>query len=230
MSEYDYRVAMKYAELMTPAFVEGVSEIPDGTKGVTKGWMRTFNFQPPIRQILQEVDWDASGLPVKQWNRPEGSFGERNLLPGEYAERLIAFAFDDVYFILKLGEAYEQREGLPDGVCLKDVLLRSKKSLLSIGSLTDNDKQKVYKGFEYPELAELLYIELPLAEEALRLAQDRDGRWRFEWHENIQQFIDDNTLRDRGCPAHRIIIDDNGRKQSLMYHFWDKLIEAAYDE
>ncbi len=230
MSEFVRDIADKYAKLMAPAFMNGLQTPVQRDERLNNSAFAIYLFLPAIRDGLQAVDWQAHDLPIKQYEGPVDSFKPRDKLPADYGESLMALAFDDVAVILQLCEGYRAAYGLPDGYSFSEILHNSKKSLLNVSRLQEQDKKHIYLYLNYPDVAEQFEgATLPKRDQTVQLKTDKNGKPRFVWHDGIQEFIDDHLLPDRGCPADNIIIEtEDGRKQILTYYFWDKLVDFAY--
>lgn len=231
MSEYDPVVAQKYTDLMAPAFVEG-AKCPYESSGELSDepLIRMAMLQPPIRERLAEVDWENSGLPTKQ-SANNKDFNEQALTPRQYAERLMTFAFDDAYQIIKLCELSKVNEALPEGASFRSLLLNGKESLLNIGHLPDSSRSDLFRYYKYPDLAKYFDGKAPpRAEEAIVLGQDNRANWRFEWHSEIKEYIQAMWVDGRGCPAFHYIVEHEGRNKTLMNYFWQKLVVQMYPE
>jgi len=231
MSEYIREVADRYTELMAPAFLEGLEEGMPEHESLLDPSLRIHLLQPPIRQRLEDVDWGGSGLPNKQWDGDEFSLKPKDLDPQSYAMRLMAFAFDDAYQLMKLGETYAAEKGLPKDANLRDTLLNSNKTLLRVALLPDPIKNDIYRGLRYPDLLQydLGMPAFDAPEDMFRISQDTEGNFRFEWQADIEAYISGNIDEYRGCPAHRkIITEPDGQKQTLLNHFWERVVRRAY--
>lgn len=231
MSEFDPTIAQTYVTLMSPAFVEGLAApAAMDLDEATPPWVKGYALQSAIKRILETVDWDGSGLPNKIWDPDETAYGPKELKPEEYANRLMAFAFDDASQLLRLAEnCVGEHLPPPQGFSIGDALLRSSKSLLRTALLPDQDKEQLFMAVKYPGVLRLDGVDGFELEKPLILLQASDGDWQFGWQGGIERFIQGKIDRSRGCPAHRTIVtDQSGNKQTLIYHFWEKLVEQSY--
>lgn len=174
MIEFDPAIAKRYTELMAPAFVDGCQKpttLLDGAEGLSLAGVAMT-----IRDRLQRVDWEASGLPVKQYGGPEDSLKQRDQAPGRYAERLMEFAFEDAHMIIQVCELFSANNELPPGVTMRDLLLNGREKLLAVGRLQDKDKDDILDQFKYPELANCSRgKDLPMPEQAIVLGRGAKG-------------------------------------------------------
>ena len=232
MSEYDSSVAQKYTELMAPAFVEGCRQPAENIATTSDlAVLRAWLLQPPINRQLDLVDWESSGLPTKTFGGIDDQNEDHDFTPRAYAGRLVAFAFDDAYQIIKLCELAVQTVEMPADSSMASLMLNGKENLLDIARMPDSYKSDMFKYFKYPELIEHCEGQAPPpAEEAVVIGRDNTGRWRFEWHPEIRKFIRDLWEEGRGCPAAKYVIEDGSRKLTMINYFWEKLVAQVYPE
>lgn len=228
MSEKD-----KYTELMAAPFVEGMARIHEVIVPGAPSVANVYAAQQLIRPLLKQLQWPQSGLPNKSFGTAQGFLSEHVLEPESYTERLMAFAFDDTHKIIKECERYATQNSLPTDGTFGELLLRGKQALLTIASLPDSAKSTLFSAFEHRDLSPILghmYQGFSVIDqETICIGQDRSGRQRLEWSEHVQAYIQASLEPGRGCPAaQKIVTTPDGHKTTLMYYFWDKLVEGAF--
>ncbi len=216
MTETPY--ADRYVELMTPAFMQGIELVTITDQPLKDG----------ILSALNEVDWDRSGLPYKEFGNDPDEIGEQYMEPDKYALTLADIAFRDAYIIIELCRDIPKQR-LPEGFILKQALRASQKNLLSVALISDAEKTNIYKAIQIPEISHVYAPNLDIAE-PVRVVPDDTGGHLLQWNESISACI--AQLRagepERGCPAHRKIVTVDGYKQTLLSAFWDALVEQAH--
>lgn len=213
----------KYVEMMAPAFVEGLVEPIESFQGDDVTILRLYMRQVPIKHLLQEVAWEKTGLTSRVFHDPE-----RVLTPGQYAERLMAFAFDDVHKIFKIVEKSQVYISEQQELPLGQLLLNGQRSLLLVGRLADKHRSRLLDDLDKPEFANLYADPVMLSEEPLTIVGDGKTA-SIEWGSEVTEWIRDRLDPSHGCPAYnKTIVTPDGDKQKLMNYFWEKLVAATY--
>lgn len=209
----------KYVELMTPAFLGGME-----ARGCsTESGRRAIHF------ALGEVDWANSGLPLKEFGNDPDEIGEQDMKPEQYSHTLADFAFLDAATVIELCRDISS-EKLPKGITLRQLLKNSKKSLLTVALIPDEEKTNIYKAIQLPEVS-YLYAPDISTDDPIVVSQLDNGEYVLDWNDSIKTRI--RRLREespeRGCPAYRKIVEVDGRKQPLIYAFWDALLQETHE-
>ncbi|HET7827568.1 MAG TPA: hypothetical protein VFK97_01750, partial [Candidatus Saccharimonadales bacterium] len=180
---------------------------------------------------LGQVDWAGAELPERTL-QPGEFFIERPLTADKFAERLMAFAFDDVLFIFGLAKGYAQEQAVD--VPIGELLRNSRSNLLKIAALTDRDKDhlaiviKHRISDEWKDIADA-FGEPMFDGGAVRLINDGD-KPALDWHPDIKDWIEARLYPESGCPALRFPVRINGKSTSLINYFWDCMTKLMYPE
>jgi hypothetical protein len=218
----------RYAELITPAFTEGLKDVTgvlfDADGIALVGMMRC---QQLVTPLVEAVNWEDSGLPPKTFGVKAGEFGERDKTPREFAKSLATMAFTDAYSVIRQGEIFVASHESPVDLPFGQLLINSKKSLLTISELNDPEKSSFVNALEFLDIAEA-FLDEPIVEEPIKYGEGLRGEVRLEWSDQLNRWIHDYKEPDRGCPANKVLVGEVGHRQTLTHFFFEKLVTAMY--
>lgn len=214
---------------MAPAIVEGMGALAAVTSDSEREPIVEWHeCQKAVRQQFEEANWESSGLPPHVFAR-EGvnELRVEQISPKAYAERLLAFAFDDSSLIIRAAESAVDGKEINTSMA---TLLKRSKNLLRLAKLDDYRKNTVLNS-AFSDHRTNMYDCPEFEGDAILLAENDKKKQRLVWHPKIREFIDLSAQEDRGCPAINFPCTlPNGEVVKLLPYFWDKLVDHMYPD
>ncbi len=229
MGELDQRLVEQYAELLAPAFVEGLTQPIPELASDGEIIIKCIEAELAVTGLVKSIDWDSTTLPPHQLIKP----GSDNyspeieyINPREFAVRLVNFAFEDARKIIEFGDIFLKTEGIDDNRA--DIFKRSK-SLLTVAKLPDKSKQRLFQSIEFADIRESLSNVPQYEGGPFILNYDSKQIPVIEWNPDLVAWINKHTKEVGGCPAYKMSVElASGRKVNLLTYFWDRLVEHVY--
>jgi hypothetical protein len=182
--------------------------------------------QAAVDDEVDKVDWDSTGLP-NQTHTIEGNAIEME--PVEAAKYLVHLAFEDALWLTIISETYAQADSELSKLPMEKLLIDSKKNLLLYGRIPDDHRVPLRTAMENPHIADSIVGAPDNANDPLITTHDKSVP-RIDWSQPIRQWFEQSIEKERGCPAFQTIVEFEGNKTTLLYHFWEKLMHVMYAE
>jgi hypothetical protein len=229
MGELDQRLVERYAELLAPAFVEGLTQPIPELAADGEIIIKCIEAELAVTGLVKSIEWDNTTLPPHQLIKPgSDNYSPDNeyVNPREFAVRLVNFAFEDARRIIEFGDAFLKAKGIEDN---RDDIFKRSKSLLTVAKLPDKSKQRLFQSIEFADIRESL-SNVPQYEGGPFVLSDNSKQIpMIEWNPTLVAWINKHTKEAGGCPAYKMSVElVGGRKVNLLAYFWDRLVEHVY--
>ena len=220
-----------YTRLMAPAFIEALADPDVLTAGRDDFWERFIAAQQAVKAELELVDWESSGLPGRSFGDAVSYVATPNS-PREFADFLATFAFDDALLPMQFAESLVEEEAID--LPLGPLLRASRQNLLLFSRMPDENKSRLFAVIKHrtnPAMRDVADAFGHPDFSGNPLVLDRSsGEPVLDWQPTIREYIEDWLHPERGCPAHRYPVNDNGKNISLINYFWDRMTQVLYPE
>ncbi len=157
--------------------------------------------------------------------------GDNDIAAKEHTIRLTAIAFDDSKRLLHMAAAAIPQDIHEDKEQLATILHQSKHSLLQVARITDEAKQILFNyARATSEQREMINQDLWDLAGSKPLVVYEDGK--VAWAPDVESWIRQRIhaqSEERGCPAHKRTVKQNGHATTLINKFWDNLIDLSLD-
>lgn len=231
-SSFEQAPPYDYIDAMTAAFVPALcavtSEDIKDRAGISREyapWSLPLFSQSTINAQLNSLEWDS--LPLEQ------RIADDKLVEAiDFAKRLTDFAYSDIQTLLQAGYMFLESEGISEAPKIQKSLLESGNRLLLPAMLDDYNKSHVLNLLKtrVTGSTDSDYIKFSLPSEFAGINEPfilRDDN-SIEWNPELRSWIQKNAQFAEGCPAHKKIIEQNGKKQLLTQFFWEKCVSYVF--
>lgn len=222
-----------YLETMERAFFETTpaSYEPPTDKPLENHLILSSNeYRSAYIDTIRSFDWDEinTQFHTRDMDSPDGDDDNRS--PQEYVEGLTTVAFDEARTLIELSLDVMPEEVVRDPLEVQATLKASKGNLLRAARMIDDDKSilLLFSKDRDPSLRRnnisLLFSEIGM----LPALQFTNGR--VEWRSEVQAWMERRikATPGAGCPAHKEIVEIDGKKMTLINAFFDRMVDHCF--
>lgn len=219
----------QYIDLMTDPMVAALGPISGKLRNSDRYQQSLTAAMDKFIYLTDQVEWETLAVdPPQSYEDADHHINYDHSRAG-HAERLVGNAFLDTEYLIDFALSAVKAYPEPLNVSLGRLLLRSERSLLRSGRLSEPDKEVLFSAVEYGKDYTKGILGFTVETDLVVVSSDMKGKHMVSWEPQVDKWIQGRTMPGGGCPAHRKIIEVDNQRMSLMHLFWNRVVRACFD-